>query len=62
MSWLGEDEKAVDIVHQRAAGMDVSKRDAIIAVRRPGKRKGTYVTEIKTFSATTKQVLGRERP
>lgn len=37
--------------------MDISKRDVKAAVRQPGKRKGSYVTEIKTFGATTKQVL-----
>lgn len=47
----------MDIVHQRAAGMDISKRDVKVAVRRPSHRKGSYVTEVKTFGATTKQIL-----
>ncbi|MFJ2617992.1 hypothetical protein [Glutamicibacter sp. NPDC087344] len=45
------------MVHQRAAGMDISKRDAKVAVRKPGKRQGTYTTTVLTSGATTKQVL-----
>src|SRR5690606_23210436 len=46
----------MQIVHERAAGIDISKRDAKVAVRKPGKRKGTYRTEVKTFGATTSQI------
>ena len=47
----------MDVVHERAAGMDISKRDAKVAVRVPGKRAGSYTTTVKTFGATTAQVL-----
>lgn len=46
----------MDIVHERAAGIDISKRDAKVAVRKPGQRRGTYRTEVKTFGATTAQI------
>jgi transposase len=48
----------MDVVHERAAGIDISKRDAKVAVRVPGKRKGTFVTTVTTWGATTSQVLG----
>lgn len=47
----------MDIIHERAAGMDISKRDVKVAVRKPGMRKGSYVTEVRTFGSTTNQVL-----
>jgi transposase len=47
----------MDVVHERAAGIDISKRDAKVAVRVPGKRAGSYMTTVKTFGATTAQVL-----
>ena len=47
----------MDVVHDRAAGIDISKRDAKVAVRVPGKRSGSYTTTVTTFGATTAQVL-----
>ena len=47
----------MDVVHERAAGIDISKRDAKVAVRVPGKRQGSYTTTVTTFGATTAQVL-----
>jgi transposase len=47
----------MDVVHERAAGIDISKRDAKVAVRVPGKRAGSYSTTVKTFGATTAQIL-----
>ena len=47
----------MDVVHERAAGIGISKRDAKVAVRVPGKRPGSYTTTVKTFGATTAQVL-----
>jgi hypothetical protein len=47
----------MDVVHERAAGVDISKRDAKVAVRVPGKRSGSYTTTVKTFGATTAQIL-----
>jgi hypothetical protein len=47
----------MDIVHERAAGIDISKRDAKVAVRLPGKRAGSFTTSVTTFGATTNQIL-----
>jgi transposase len=47
----------MDIVHDRAVGMDISKRDAKVCLRVPGKRTGTYTTTITTWGATTSQIL-----
>lgn len=47
----------MDVVHERAAGIDISKRDAKVAVRVPGKRAGTFTTSVTTWGATTSQVL-----
>lgn len=46
----------MDVVHERAAGMDISKRDAKVAIRVPGKRARTFDTTVTTFGATTSQV------
>ncbi|HEY8318201.1 MAG TPA: IS110 family transposase [Amnibacterium sp.] len=42
----------MDVVHERAAGIDISKRDAKVAVRVPGARAGTYSTTVTTWGAT----------
>lgn len=42
----------MDIVHERAAGIDISKRDAKVAVRVPGARAGTFTTTVTTWGAT----------
>lgn len=47
----------MDIVHERAAGMDISKRDAKICLRVPGKRPGTYTSTVTTWGATTAGIL-----
>jgi transposase len=47
----------MDLVHERAAGIDISKRDAKVAIRVPGKRAGTFTTKVTTWAATTNQVL-----
>jgi transposase len=47
----------VDIVHERCAALDVSKKDAKVCVRTPGKRRGTFASEVATWGATTNQVL-----
>lgn len=47
----------MDVVHERAAGIDISKRDAKVAVRLPGKRAGMFETSVTTWGATTSQVL-----
>ena len=47
----------MDVVHERAAGMDISKRDAKVAIRVPGKRAGTFTTSVTTWGATVPQIL-----
>lgn len=47
----------MDIVHERVAGMDISKRDVKVALRVPGKRGGTFETSVSTWGATTPQIL-----
>ncbi|HET7415574.1 MAG TPA: IS110 family transposase [Arthrobacter sp.] len=47
----------MDIVHERAVGMDISKRDAKVCLRVPGKRAGTYTSTVTTWGATTAQIL-----
>jgi transposase len=47
----------MDIVHERAAGLDISKRDAKVCLRVPGQRTGTYTSTVTTWGATTRQIL-----
>lgn len=47
----------MDLMHERAAGIDISKRDAKVAVRVPGKRAGTFQTRVTTWGATMSQIL-----
>lgn len=47
----------MDVVHERAVGIDISKRDAKVCLRIPGKRKGTCESTVTTWGATTGQVL-----
>ena len=47
----------MDVLHQRASGMDISKRDAKVAIRVPGKRAGTFTTTVTTWGATAEQIM-----
>lgn len=47
----------MDLVHERSAGIDISKRDAKVAIRAPGQRPGTFTTKVTTWGATTNQIL-----
>lgn len=47
----------MDIIHERAAGMDISKRDAKVCVRIPGARAGTYTSKVTTWGSTTQSIL-----
>ena len=47
----------MDIVHDYAAGIDISKRDAKVCVRAPGKRPGQYESTTTTWHATTNSIL-----
>jgi transposase len=49
----------VDVLHERCAGMDISKRDVKVCVRTPSpRRKGTFTQQTTTFGATTNAILG----
>jgi transposase len=47
----------MDIVHERAAGVDISKHDAKVCLRVPGARAGTFRSSVTTWGATTGQIL-----
>ncbi|MFE2710029.1 IS110 family transposase [Streptomyces mirabilis] len=48
----------MDILHERCAGLDISKKDAKACVRTPStKRRGSFTTETTTWGATTNAVL-----
>jgi transposase len=47
----------MDVIHERAAGMDISKRDAKVCVRVPGKRAETFEQKVTTWGSTTSSVL-----
>ncbi|MFE6760291.1 IS110 family transposase [Streptomyces sp. NPDC057684] len=48
----------MDVLHERCAGMDISKRDAKVCVRTPSqKRRGSFTTVTTTWGATTNAVL-----
>lgn len=47
----------MDLVHEYAAGIDISKSDAKVAIRGPGRRAGTFHTDVTTGGATTNQIL-----
>jgi transposase len=57
----------MQVVHERAAGMDISKTDAKVAVRVPAGTGGRFTTRITTWAATTgvirelARMLERER-
>jgi hypothetical protein len=38
----------MDILHERCAGIDISKRDAKVCVRHPGRRCGQYTSTVST--------------
>lgn len=47
----------MDVIHERAVGMDISKRDAKVCVRVPGVKPGTFEQKITTWGSTTGEVL-----
>ena len=51
----------MEIVHERAAGMDISKRDAKVCIRVPGTRAGTFSKTVTTYGATTNEILRLRR-
>ncbi|MEV0495948.1 IS110 family transposase, partial [Streptomyces atratus] len=48
----------MDVLHERCAGLDISKKDAKVCVRTPStKRRGSFTTETTTWGSTTNAVL-----
>jgi transposase len=48
----------VEVVHQRCAGLDISKRDAKVCVRLAGEGpRGKASETVTTWGATTNQIL-----
>ncbi|MGW2932109.1 hypothetical protein ACWDA7_09605 [Streptomyces sp. NPDC001156] len=48
----------MDVLHERCAGLDISKKDAKACVRTPStKRRGSFTTETTTWGSTTNAVL-----
>ncbi|MFA3843372.1 IS110 family transposase [Streptomyces aureus] len=48
----------MDVLHERCAGIDISKRDAKVCVRTPSpRRKGTFTNQTTTFATTTNAIL-----
>jgi transposase len=48
---------SMEVVHERCAGLDVSKRDVKVCVRSPGKRRGSYAKSVSTFGSVTAEIL-----
>lgn len=51
----------MDIVHERPVGMDISKCDAKVCIRVPGKRRGQFTSTVTTWGSTTNQILELRR-
>jgi transposase len=47
----------VDVLHDRCAALDVSKRDVKVCLRTPGRRRDQRHTEVRTFTTTTNELL-----
>ena len=56
-SVLNSKETIMEVLHQRCAGMDISKRDAKVCVRTPGTRHNTFVKVVTVSGAMTKDIL-----
>ena len=48
----------MDVLHERCAGLDISKKDAKVCIRTPSpRRRGSFTNQTTTWGATTNQVL-----
>ena len=47
----------MDVLHEKCAGIDISKRDAKVCVRLPGRRAGQYTSVVTRWGSTTNEVL-----
>lgn len=46
----------MDVMVERVAGMDISKRDAKVCLRIPGQRAGQYASTVTTYGATVGEI------
>lgn len=46
----------MEVIHERCAGMDISKRDAKVCLRTPGARAGTYTKQVSTHGAMQQDI------
>jgi transposase len=46
----------MEVLHERCAGIDVSKRDAKVCLRSPGNRPGTYQRTVVTYGSTFNEI------
>jgi hypothetical protein len=53
----GKDRRAVEVVHARCAGLDISKRDAKVCVRIAGAGRRKTVETVTTWGSMTSQIL-----
>ena len=54
---FGKGASRVEVLHDRCAALDVSKRDVKVCVRTPGKRRNQRHAEVRTFATTTNELL-----
>ena len=52
--------EGMDVLHERCAGMDISKKDAKVCIRFPGEKRG-FTQTIETYGATSGEVLRLRR-
>src|SRR5664280_2179854 len=57
MVLVSRKERAMDVVHPRCAGVDISKRDAKVCVRIAGSGRAKARSVVTTWGAVTNQVL-----
>ncbi|MDT5353575.1 MAG: transposase, partial [Mycobacterium sp.] len=54
---VGRERRAVEVVHARCAGLDISKRDAKVCVRIAGAGRRKTVETVTTWASMTSQIL-----
>src|SRR5271157_338637 len=54
---VGRERRAVEVVHARCAGLDISKKDAKVCVRVAGAGRRKTVETVTTWSSMTSQIL-----
>lgn len=47
----------MEVLHDRCAALDISKKDVKVCLRTPGKRRNQRTTQVRTFATTTNELL-----